>query len=90
MLEERPDDDRSDVYSFGRSKNIISTRKLLEKVYEDNDDYVDQWAMLRARMFDMWVGDWDRHEDQWRWASFKQGKTTMYRPVPRDRDYVFF
>ncbi|MCZ6901156.1 MAG: BamA/TamA family outer membrane protein, partial [Bacteroidetes bacterium] len=90
LLEERPDEDRSDVYSFGRSKNIIGTRKLLEKIYEDNDDYVDQWAMLRARMFDMWVGDWDRHEDQWRWASFKQGKTTLYRPVPRDRDYVFF
>ena len=60
ILEERPDDDRSDVYSFGYSKNIVGTPKLLEKIYEDNDDFVDQWAMARARLFDMWVGDWEQ------------------------------
>ena len=37
----------------------------------------------------MLIGDWDRHEDQWRWAEFKDGKKTMYKPVPRDRDQAF-
>ena len=37
----------------------------------------------------MLIGDWDRHEDQWRWAKFKEKKKTVYRPVPRDRDQAF-
>src|SRR5690606_9696656 len=35
------------------------------------------------------IGDWDRHEDQWRWASFHEDGKTVYRPVPRDRDQAF-
>ena len=38
---------------------------------------------------DLVIGDWDRHADQWRWASFKQNGQTMYRPIPRDRDQPF-
>ncbi|WP_367889124.1 hypothetical protein [Polaribacter filamentus] len=37
----------------------------------------------------MLIGDWDRHEDQWRWAVFKENNQTIYRPVPRDRDQAF-
>ena len=36
------------------------------------------------------MGDWDRHDDQVRWASFKEKGITVYRPIPRDRDQVFF
>jgi hypothetical protein len=39
----------------------------------------------------MWIGDWDRHEDQWRWSEFdEEGKDKVYRPIPRDRDQAFF
>ena len=37
----------------------------------------------------MAIGDWDRHQDQWRWAVFKEEGKTIYRPVPRDRDQAF-
>jgi hypothetical protein len=37
----------------------------------------------------MLIGDWDRHEDQWLWASFKEGNKTIYKPIPRDRDQAF-
>lgn len=51
---------------------------------------VDQEMMLRARLFDLFVGDWDRHEDQWRFARIPQADgSTLYRPVPRDRDQAF-
>ncbi len=43
-----------------------------------------------ARLFDLLINDWDRHYDQWRWASFKKNKKTIYRPIPRDRDQVYF
>jgi len=92
LFEERPDDDQSDAPYFGNSPKVQSTTKVLENTREDNDDQVDQPAVLRARLFDFLIGDWDRHEDQWRWARFdKDGaKGRYYQPIPRDRDMVFF
>lgn len=92
LFEERPDDDESDAPQFGRSKKVYSTAKVLEKLQEDHDNRVDQPAVVRARLFDFFIGDWDRHEDQWRWASFEQesGRGKLYRPIPRDRDMTFF
>ncbi|MEM6271350.1 MAG: BamA/TamA family outer membrane protein [Bacteroidota bacterium] len=90
LFEERPAGDRSDIASFGRSKRIISTLKMVDKMHEDNEHQVDQQAALRARLFDIWLGDWDRHDDQWRWARFKEDGLKVYRPIPRDRDQVFF
>lgn len=92
LFEERPDDDQSDAPYFGNSKKVVSTAKVLENIQEDNDDSVDQLAVVQARLFDFMIGDWDRHEDQWRWASFeKEGaKGKFYRPIPRDRDMIFF
>ncbi|NNM33847.1 MAG: hypothetical protein HKO53_12310, partial [Gemmatimonadetes bacterium] len=45
-------------------------------------------AYLRARLLDVFVGDWDRHPDQWRWASFERGDTVSWYPIPRDRDWA--
>jgi UDP-2,3-diacylglucosamine pyrophosphatase LpxH len=71
----------------GKSYN---TAKVLENLEEDNDDKVNQLAVLKARLFDMFIGDWDRHEDQWRWGATPNGKGRLYYPVPRDRDQAFF
>ncbi|MDR6197948.1 BamA/TamA family outer membrane protein [Siphonobacter sp. SORGH_AS_0500] len=80
LLEERnPDSDKS-----------VSTPKLLEALQKDNDNQVDQQAVLEARLLDLLIGDWDRHEDQWRWISHKTKNGKVYQPVPRDRDQVFF
>jgi hypothetical protein len=90
LFEERPDDDRSDVASFGRSENIISTAKVIEKTTASSNHLVDKDAVLRARLFDIVINDWDRHEDQWRWAGFERNGQTVYKPIPRDRDQAFF
>jgi len=88
-IEARPDEDVSDFKSFGNAENAISTRKLYEKLKEDNDNEVDQKMFLKARLFDMLINDWDRHDDQWRWAEFKKDKGSIYRPIPRDHDQAF-
>ncbi|MEJ6982542.1 metallophosphoesterase [Pedobacter sp. P351] len=88
-IEARPDEDVSDFKSFGNAKNAISTHKLYEKLHKDNDNEVDQVMYLKARLFDILISDWDRHEDQWRWAEFKKEKGSIYRPIPRDRDQAF-
>jgi hypothetical protein len=36
------------------------------------------------------IGDWDRHEDQWRWADVERDDRRYWLPVPRDRDNAFF
>lgn len=89
LFEERPDDDQRDVASFGFSENLIGSKKLLEHVYRDNDNHVDQRAFVKARLFDMFIGDWGRHPDNWRWAKFEDGKLNIYKPVPRDRDQAY-
>lgn len=90
LYEERPAGNLDDMKNFGNSHKIISTPNLLKELYEDNDNTVDQLWVLKSRLFDMFIADWDRHDDQWRWASFKQKGGKMYRPIPRDRDQAFF
>lgn len=90
LFEERPAGDWSDAAHFGFSEKIVSTDKVLEKLQKDGDNQVDQKFVLRNRLFDMIIGDWDRHDDQWRWASFDDKHGDVYRPIPRDRDQAFF
>ncbi len=73
------------------AKKLVSTDKMLEELLQDNDNQVDQSAFARSRLFDMWIGDWDRHEDQWRWAQRKtKDGDKVYTAVPEDRDIAFF
>ena len=66
-----------------------SEQKIINKLYDDNDNRVDQNAFLRARLLDFLLADWDRHLDQWRFAEYDTGKGKLYIPIPRDRDQAF-
>lgn len=90
LFEERPAGNRDDVDSFENSEKIVNTAKVIDKTQDKQNHQVDQNAVIRARLFDLFINDWDRHDDQWRWASFKKDKKTIYKPIPRDRDQVFF
>jgi hypothetical protein len=70
----------------GESENTI---KMVKGLAENHNNRIDGEEFLRARMLDLLVGDWDRHEDQWRWTSVKDDKDKTYTAVPRDRDQVF-
>ncbi|MBL4734174.1 MAG: metallophosphoesterase, partial [Flavobacteriales bacterium] len=105
LYEERASKHLEGYGNFGNASKAINTRKLLQKIYENNDNVIDAKNLLKNRLFDIWVGDWDRHEDQWRWVKFKceevnhdgcfhtigeEGEDgSLYRPIPRDRDQVF-
>lgn len=86
LFEERPEG------NFAGSKKIQNTQKVIEKLAEDNHNTIDEKEVIRARLLDMLIGDWDRHEDQWRWAGYENGKDKglTFRPIPRDRDQAFF
>jgi hypothetical protein len=89
QFEQRPDENWEEAPNFANSKNIVGTEKVLEKILEDNDNVINQKTFVRARLFDMLIGDWGRHEDQWRWAEKEKGKTTLYEAIPRDRDQAY-
>ena len=89
MIEERPEEDQKKVASFGFPDDIISTDDLFEELRDDKNNKLDEKNYVTARLFDMILGDWDRHTDQWRWAVFKDGKHKTFRPIPRDRDQAF-
>lgn len=67
-----------------------NTAKMFKKLAKDNDNTYDAKMYLRAKALDVLLGDWDRHEDQWRWKADTTKKGLKYVPVPRDRDQVFF
>ncbi|GAB4241226.1 MAG: metallophosphoesterase [Ekhidna sp.] len=90
LYEERPNEAASKDPFFGGGEDVDGTLTVIENLREDNDNSVDQNFVVRNRLFDMWIGDWDRHDDQWRWAQFDKGKGKRYRPIPRDRDQAFF
>ena len=89
MIEERAASGHGDNASFGFADKVISTDDMFKNLRKDEKYKVDEEFYLRARLLDMILGDWDRHEDQWRWAEFKEDENIVYRPVPRDRDQAF-
>jgi hypothetical protein len=67
---------------------IVSTFDLWTKWREGGpENRVDSRAFLRARLFDLVVGNWDRHQGQWRWARFP-GRP-LWEPLPEDADQAF-
>ena len=71
-------------------KKDYDTEDVVKTLKEDNDNSVDQQALLRARILDMFVMDLDRHEGQWEWGAIDKEKGKQYYPIPKDRDQAFY
>ncbi len=67
-----------------------NTEKMLRKLNDNHNNFVDAPLLLKAKALDYLLGDWDRHEDQWRWIPEKSAEGTRYVVVPRDRDMVYY
>jgi hypothetical protein len=68
-----------------------STQDVLAQVQGNPRHRVDQRQVLRARLLDLVLADWDRHDDQWRWLAYpRPGGGRLYRAAPRDRDQAYF
>lgn len=90
LIEERLDEGFEDLESFGNPENVISTDKVLEKLKSDEEFTIELNQYIKTRLFDIWLGDWDRHQDQYRWRATKnEDNTTSFAPIPRDRDQAF-
>lgn len=88
-IEVRPTADPDDRLAFAGASHVVGTAKLFDLLEHDPTNRVDSRAFLAARLLDVYVGDWDRHQDQWRWARFDRGDLHWWQPIPRDRDWAF-
>ena len=88
MLEIQPEADDEDD-GFAGAEKVVSTYKLFKRLEKDNDEKVKASEFLKARLIDIYVGDWDRHVDQWKWARFEENGEKVWYPIPRDRDQAF-
>lgn len=83
-IEENPNDNGATI--FADADKIKGTYSLLKELDDDNDEIVDAHEFLKARLIDIFLGDWDRHVDQWKWAGYKVDGKRIWKPIPRDRD----
>jgi hypothetical protein len=90
FLEQRPDGDWSEAKNLGALNEYADTEAVIEALLSDNDNRADQYGFVKARLFDMLIGDWDRHEGNWKWGVDKKNKAKVFLPIPRDRDQAFY
>lgn len=63
---------------------------VLENLTQSNRYKIQQPFLLKARLLDMLIGDWDRHADNWRWGQVDSAGFQVYYAIPRDRDWAFY
>jgi hypothetical protein len=89
LFEQKPDEDWTSAANLGGFKKFISSEKLLNRLYDDNHNRVDQLQFARSRIFDFFIGDWDRHLEQWKWGVKDSAQLKIFVPIPTDRDQAF-
>jgi hypothetical protein len=72
---------------FAGASEIVDGEDLLARLRAAPGEPVDAQAFLRARLMDLFLGDWDRHLGQWRFARLPSDRG--WQPLPEDRDFAF-
>jgi hypothetical protein len=90
LFEEFPDSSWINNELFDYAKDIIGSEHMLAKYFKHQNVKIDERMLARARLFDLWIGDWDRHTDQWKWGEYGSDSLLYYyKPIARDRDMAF-
>lgn len=77
--------------SYENINEIIETKNLQElKQKKGKNLSIDRDALIKTRLFDLLIGDWDRHAEQWGWVLQENGDEIKAIPLAGDRDNAFF
>lgn len=92
MLEEKFKDRKWLLPAFDSATDLVASEEMLKNRFKSNKYKVDQLAFAKARLFDVLIGDWDRHEGQWNWLEYPNEITgqVVYKPIPKDRDQTYY
>ncbi len=82
---------------FFKKKNLtpdgsktFDTDEVREMFASSTQYRIMEEKVLRARLLDMLIGDWDRHDRQWEWGIKDSMGLKFVYPLPEDRDQAFF
>ncbi|GAA4506191.1 hypothetical protein GCM10023172_35160 [Hymenobacter ginsengisoli] len=93
LLEEKYDGPKVHSPLLPEARKYVSDETMRRHLYADPRNRPDQPALLRARLLDVLIGDWDRHSGQWQWGELPNPAEpggTLFVAVPKDRDQAFF
>lgn len=89
MLELKPTELDNLEYSYKNANSVKGSLSVFKKLYHSPKHRIDTNLFAKARIFDIFIGDWDRHEDNWKWLGYKSDSSTTYKIYPKDRDHAF-
>ncbi len=90
-LLEHEDSGNAEWSDIPNTWKVVDTEELqLLKLEYGKNLIIDQNLLVRSRLFDLLIGDWDRHAKQWGWIIQKKNDKLKAIPLPCDRDNAFF
>lgn len=91
FLFEHETENKTNWTSLENVSEIVETDDLQQlKLERGTSLKIDESALVKARLFDLFIGDWDRHSKQWGWAIQDTENGQIAIPLPADRDNAFF
>lgn len=85
-LELRPKNSKDGSKIYKDADKALSTAKINKMMFKDHDHFVEPKSFLEARLFDMWITDWDRHGRNISWLGYGDKKQMTFHAFPKDRD----
>jgi hypothetical protein len=88
VLHEEPRLEPPVTPGFENVEKVYDWDEVWPRMLDESPEHrVDPRAYLRARLLDMFVGDWDRHQRQWSWTRVRGNP--LLQPMGEDRDQAF-
>jgi hypothetical protein len=73
-----------------KKEKTYNTHEIIPELFGSAENRIDQRMVLKGRLLDNFIMDFDRHEGQWEWVKKDSAGRTYYYPVAKDRDQAFF
>jgi hypothetical protein len=88
-LQLHPEEGKDGAPGFAGFRDVVDTDKLVPLLNASPDNRVDPREYLTARLLDLFLNDWDRHQGNWRWGTREAHAPRRWTAIPQDRDQVF-
>ncbi|MES2573499.1 MAG: metallophosphoesterase [Bacteroidota bacterium] len=89
FVEENLSTSQKNAKDLGKPIAILTTDEVMKNLHKDEKYSIDEPSYIKARLFDMLIGDWNKKSDQWRWGEYKENGKIVYKPIPGNRDQAF-
>ncbi len=89
LLEEDPAQNQLTSRDYPDTSAYLTTRELIRQLIRNPRHSVDESALIRARLFDLLIGDLDRGFEKWYWRQETSPEGIEYTPLGRMHDLAF-